>query len=169
VHSSNHSISLKLGISRALVSHISRQTVMFSATFPKPIQQLAKDFLNNHIHMKVGHGAKAKIAQTIKNVPESKKLETLIEDLESESGLIIGMIFSNHSSPFSVFVETKKTASFLEEKLEKRKFSVVAIHGEKTQKEREEAYFSFKNGKSRILIATDVASRGLDILVDFDI
>jgi ATP-dependent RNA helicase DDX3X len=66
-----------------------------------------------------------------------------------------------------VFVETKKTVEYLETQLTKRKYRAVSIHGDKSQLDREEALRAFRSLQKNILVATDLASRGLDILVPF--
>jgi superfamily II DNA/RNA helicase len=132
-----------------------RQTIMFSATFPKEIQQLARDFLHNYIFLTVGRvgSTNENITQAMRYVEDSMKQKYLVKILEeqTEEGLTL------------VFVETKKRADELEYYLRRDRFPATSIHGDRSQWEREEALKLFKNGELPILVATDVAARGLDI------
>jgi ATP-dependent RNA helicase DDX3X len=132
-----------------------RQTIMFSATFPKEIQQLARDFLSNYIFLTVGRvgSTNENISQNMRYVEDSMKQKYLVKILEeqTEEGLTL------------VFVETKKRADELEYYLRRDRFPATSIHGDRSQWEREEALKLFKNGELPILVATDVAARGLDI------
>jgi len=132
-----------------------RQTCMFSATFSKEIQQLAKDFLGDYIYLAVGRvgAANENITQSMRFVDEYLKTKYLIKLLEeqTEEGLTL------------VFVETKRKAEELEYTLRNERFPATSIHGDRTQWEREEALKQFKSGECPILVATGVAARGLDI------
>jgi len=131
-----------------------RQTFMFSATFPKEIQRLANDFLLDYIFLSVGRVGQAAqdITQSVEYVETREKPATLVKHLQSiQDGLIL------------VFVQTKLSADTLEFKLSEQGFPATSIHGDRSQREREEALELFKCGKCPILVATDVASRGLDI------
>lgn len=131
-----------------------RQTFMFSATFPTDIQRLAADFMKDYIFLAVGRvGAASKdVTQTIEWVHQEDKTPYTIDFLNRASeGLVL------------VFVETKRGADYLEETLCRHKFPASSIHGDKSQREREEALRLFKCGMTPILVATDVAARGLDI------
>jgi ATP-dependent RNA helicase DDX3X len=132
-----------------------RLTVMFSATFPKEIQHLARDFLEDYMFLAVGRvgSTNENITQTMQYVDEHAKAKYLVGMLEeqSESGLTL------------CFVETKKRADELEYLLRREQFPATSIHGDRSQWEREEALKAFKSGELPILVATDVAARGLDI------
>jgi len=130
-----------------------RQTLMFSATFPREIQILAQEFLKNYVFLRVGRIGSTTdyITQKILYVEDSDKKSKLIDRLNSVDGLSL------------VFVETKRLADHLEEFLYTKNFPVVSIHGDRTQKERESSLELFRSGKARILVATDVAARGLDV------
>ncbi|KDO19091.1 hypothetical protein SPRG_15570, partial [Saprolegnia parasitica CBS 223.65] len=131
-----------------------RQTFMFSATFPREIQRLASDFLRDYIFLTVGRvGAASKdVKQTVVYVDPQDKEDYLIRFLNQvQDGLIL------------VFVETKRAADFLEDMLCHEGFPATSIHGDRSQREREEALASFRSGRTPVLVATDVAARGLDI------
>lgn len=131
-----------------------RQTLMFSATFPEEIQRLASDFLNDHIFLTVGvvGGTTSDIQQNVVQVGEYDKREKLQEILSSSG-----------ADRVLVFVETKRNADFLASFLSQEEFPTTSIHGDRLQREREEALRDFRTGRSRVLVATSVAARGLDI------
>ena len=132
-----------------------RQSTMFSATFPRDVQTLARDFLNDYVFLTVGRvGATAsQITQNLRYVEEFNKYRELKRLLEEqvEEGLTL------------VFVETKRKADEIENTLRNEGYPATSIHGDRAQWEREEALKLFKSGRLPILVATDVAARGLDI------
>ena len=131
-----------------------RQTMMFSATFPAQIQRLASDFLRDYIFLTVGRvGAASKdVTQTVEYVEERDKLDAVMKYLLTiEDGLIL------------IFTETKRNCDYLEDVLCAKGFPACSIHGDKSQREREDSLRSFKKGITPVMAATDVASRGLDI------
>ncbi|ESQ44232.1 hypothetical protein EUTSA_v10005841mg [Eutrema salsugineum] len=149
-----------------------RQTMLFSATFPREIQRLAADFLSNYIFLAVGRVGSSTdlIAQRVEFVHESDKKSHLMDLLHAqrENGA------QDKQSLTLVFVETKRGADTLENWLCMNDFPATSIHGDRTQQEREVALRSFKSGRTPILVATDVAARGLDIphvahVVNFDL
>jgi len=140
-----------------------RQTLMFSATFPKPIQHLAEDFLSEYAFLSVGRVGSTNdfITQRIKWVDDHDKKAVLLDLLPTVEGRTL------------VFVETKRAADSIEEFLYHNRISATSIHGDRSQREREAALEAFKDGSCKILVATDVASRGLDIqgvrhVINFD-
>ncbi|KAI0244593.1 ATP-dependent RNA helicase ded1, partial [Massospora cicadina] len=134
-----------------------RTTLMFSATFPRDIQLLARDFLKEYIFLSVGRvgSTSENITQRIEFVEDYDKNSVLLDVLssspESEKGLTL------------VFVETKRSADSLCRFLTQNRFPATAIHGDRSQREREQALASFRSGKTPIMVATAVAARGLDI------
>lgn len=131
-----------------------RQTMMFSATFPSQIQRLASDFMRDYVFLTVGRvgSASKDVKQTAEYVEEQDKLESLMRFLLTvEEGLVL------------IFVETKRSCDYVEDVLCSRGFPACSIHGDKSQREREDALRSFKRGNTPVMVATDVASRGLDI------
>lgn len=131
-----------------------RQTLMFSATFPEDIQVCAGNFLKNYVFLTVGiiGGACADVEQTFEKVDKFGKRKKLMEILDA----------SNPKGTM-VFVETKRNADFLASILSETSHPTTSIHGDRMQREREEALRDFKSGKMAVLIATSVAARGLDI------
>lgn len=131
-----------------------RQTLMFSATFPREIQILAADFLKNYVFLSVG-----RVGSTSQNI--TQKVE-LVEDHEKRSALLD--ILQTHEGGLTlIFVETKRMADALSEYLIQQNYHATAIHGDRTQRERERALEFFRNGRCPIMVATAVAARGLDI------
>ncbi|XP_047320038.1 DEAD-box ATP-dependent RNA helicase 37-like [Impatiens glandulifera] len=149
-----------------------RQTMLFSATFPKEIQRLASDFLSGYIFLAVGRVGSSTdlIVQRVEFVHESDKRSHLMDLLHAQRANGT----QGKQSLTLVFVETKKGADALEHWLTMNGFPATTIHGDRTQQEREQALRSFKSGNTPILVATDVAARGLDIphvahVVNFDL
>ncbi|CAD1472170.1 unnamed protein product, partial [Heterotrigona itama] len=135
-----------------------RQTLMFSATFPDEVQHLAKRFLNNYLFLAVGivGGACSDVEQNFYEVARNKKKDLLREILERENdaGTLDGTL---------VFVEMKKKADFIAVFLSENNYPTTSIHGDRLQRQREEALADFKSGRMSVLVATAVAARGLDI------
>ncbi|MDY0961340.1 DEAD/DEAH box helicase [Massilia sp. CFBP9026] len=131
-----------------------RQNLMFSATFSPEIKKLANTFLNNPLTIEVArsNATAEKVTQIVYKVDEEQKRD-VVEHLIRSRDMKQVIIFSN----------TKIGASRLSTHLEKRGVKASAIHGDKTQQERMAALDAFKNGSVEVLVATDVAARGLDI------
>ncbi|XP_059170511.1 ATP-dependent RNA helicase DDX3X-like isoform X2 [Physella acuta] len=151
-----------------------RQTNMFSATFPKEIQVLARDFLENYIFLAVGRvgSTSENITQKVVWVEEQEKRSFLLDLLNAAGGSGAGS--PRPESLTLVFVETKKGADALEDFLLREGYPATSIHGDRSQREREDALRIFKCGERPILVATAVAARGLDIsnvrhVINFDL
>lgn len=143
-----------------------RQTLMFSATFPKEIQMLARDFLHNYIFLAVG-----RVGSTSENITQKV---VWVEEYDKRSFLLDLLNASGPDSLTLVFVETKQGAEQLQHFLYNEGFPAQAIHGDRSQHQREEALKNFRLGKTPILVATAVAARGLDIsnvkhVINFDL
>jgi ATP-dependent RNA helicase RhlE len=132
----------------------SRQTLMFSATFSKPIQQLASTLLNSPTQIEVAprNTAATQVEQVVHPVDRDRKRE-----------LLSHMIGFHNWQQVLVFTRTKHGANRLAQQLAQDGLKSTAIHGNKSQAARTRALQEFKQGKVRVLVATDVASRGLDI------
>jgi ATP-dependent RNA helicase DDX3X len=132
-----------------------RQTLLFSATFPDEIKRLGSDFLKlDHVYVEIGVVGAAcdNITQEIRQVSQRGKREEL-RKLLSEVG----------KRRIIIFVETKREADSLDDYLFRQGFPCASIHGDRTQQEREAVLLAFKRGQTPIMIATNVAARGLDI------
>ncbi|XP_036281516.1 ATP-dependent RNA helicase DDX3X-like isoform X5 [Pipistrellus kuhlii] len=143
-----------------------RHTMMFSATFPKEIQMLARDFLDEYIFLAVG-----RVGSTSENITQKV---VWVEELDKRSFLLDLLNATGKDSLTLVFVETKKGADSLEDFLYHEGYACTSIHGDRSQRDREEALHQFRSGKSPILVATAVAARGLDIsnvkhVINFDL
>ncbi len=139
----------------AILEYVSekRQTLMFSATLPKGIVRLAQKYLNNPERIAVNSVTMAadNIKQDVVRTSEGEKYSKLVSELDTREGSIL------------VFVKTKRGADQLAFKLNKEDFNSKAIHGDLRQSQRERVINDFRKEKCRILIATDVVARGLDI------
>merc|ERR1719435_830524 len=134
-----------------------RQTLMFSATFPDEIQEAAQEFLHDYLFLTVGlvGGACGDVYQTFHEVAKydkRMKLEEIMQDPERDP-----------TERTLVFVQTKKNADFLATYLSGEGLPTTSLHGDRLQREREEALYDFRSGTHPILVATAVAARGLDI------
>ncbi|XP_076562264.1 ATP-dependent RNA helicase DDX3Y isoform X3 [Arvicanthis niloticus] len=143
-----------------------RHTMMFSATFPKEIQMLARDFLDEYIFLAVG-----RVGSTSENITQKV---VWVEELDKRSFLLDLLNATGKESLTLVFVETKKGADSLENFLFQERYACTSIHGDRSQKDREEALHQFRSGRKPILVATAVAARGLDIsnvkhVINFDL
>lgn len=142
-----------------------RHTMLFSATMPRPIQMLAQKFMKEPkiIRVQAKEVTVPNIEQQYMEVPERKKFDVLCNLLDMESpDLAI------------IFGRTKRRVDELSEALNKRGYSAEGIHGDLTQRNRDTVMRKFKQGSVDILVATDVAARGLDIsnvshIFNFDI
>lgn len=132
----------------------SRQTLMFSATFPRDIQMLARDFLKDYVFLSVG-----RVGSTSENI--TQKVE-YVEDVDKRS-VLLDILHTHGAGLTLIFVETKRMADSLSDFLINQNFPATSIHGDRTQRERERALEMFRNARCPILVATAVAARGLDI------
>ena len=130
-----------------------RQTLMFSATLPNEIVKLSSKYLNNPARIAVGNTNKPalNIKQETARVADGDKYDLLLKELEVREGSIV------------IFVKTKRSADKIAGKLRDEDHKADCIHGDLRQTRRERNIRDFRNRKFRILIATDVAARGLDI------
>lgn len=130
-----------------------RQTLMFSATMASSIVKMAQNYLKDPVRVSIGSTTApiAKIKQEILHTSESKKYDLLLNQLEEVSG------------SFIVFVKTKMGSEKLASRLRDHDHNADAIHGDLRQRNREQVIRAFRDRRSRILVATDIAARGLDI------
>jgi superfamily II DNA/RNA helicase len=133
-----------------------RQTMLFSATMPEPIVALARRFLRNPVTIHAGHtadsGPSPLTKQVVYRTHPLNKLEMVARILQARGrGLTM------------IFTRTKRAADRVAEDLDFRGFAVAAVHGDLGQGARERALRAFRTGKIDVLVATDVAARGLDV------
>ncbi|GAA2699019.1 DEAD/DEAH box helicase [Actinoplanes palleronii] len=135
---------------------VDRQTMLFSATMPDPIVALSRRFLRNPMTIHAGHTAESAASPLTKQVVYRthplNKLEMVARLLQAR-GRGLSMIFTR----------TKRAADRVAEDLDFRGFAVAAVHGDLNQGARERALRAFRSGKIDVLVATDVAARGLDV------
>lgn len=138
-----------------------RQTLMFTATWPKEVRELASTFMNQPVKVSIGNRdeltANKRITQIVEVIDPFKKEKKLLELLKKyQSG-------AKKDDKVLIFALYKKEASRVERNLKYNGYDVAAIHGDLSQQQRTQALNEFKSGKSNLLLATDVAARGLDI------
>ncbi|CAG9314497.1 unnamed protein product [Blepharisma stoltei] len=139
------------------------ETIMCSATFPEEMKAIAATFMKDFVFLAIGRvgSTSENITQTLYHVEDHLKLEFLIRVLQNFQGITL------------IFLEKKRSVDWLFYELSKRGFICASIHGDKSQGQREKALDDFKRKRVKILVATDVASRGLDIpdidnVINFD-
>ena len=150
---------LDMGFARDINKLISflpenRQNLLFSATFSTEIKKLANNILNNPVSVETApqNATAEKVSQKAYAVDKGKKTE-----------VVINLIKEGNWNQVLIFTRTKHGANKLTEKLLKSGVSAAAIHGNKTQGARTKALANFKNNTNRVLVATDIAARGIDI------
>ncbi len=151
---------------RRIITHLpkQRQNLFFSATMPDDIRQLASDILRNPVTVQIGMIAPAKtVSHALYPVPHSHKKKLLFALLEqTATGRVL------------IFTRTKYRARGLARDLGKRSYRVAALQGNMSQNQRQHAMDGFRKGKYDILVATDIAARGIDVseishVINFDI
>ena len=131
-----------------------RQTMMFSATMPKLMAELTRDYLTDPVRVEVAAPGQTadKVAQSVHFVAK-----------EDKKALLIDLLHGHGDDRALVFSRTKHGAERLRKQLESEGFDAASIHGNKTQPQRDKALQAFRKGSVGILVATDVAARGIDI------
>jgi ATP-dependent RNA helicase RhlE len=143
-----------------------RQSMLFSATMPIALLELAyEEILRDPEHVEVGSPSipPATISQSVYLVPSDLKTE-----------LLLGLLREETMESVLVFVRTRRRADFLARRLQREKLNATCIHADRSQSEREQALHRFRQRQVRVLVATDVAARGLDVqgvthVVNYDI
>jgi len=145
-----------------------RQNMMFSATFAGSVQKMAADFMVDYLFITVGRvgACSESITQSLFYAEEGQGKTRALEKIYRERAPPVGQLTV-------IFVETKRRADEIESDLWQAGLKVCAIHGDRDQEQRENALNAFKSGENPILVATDVAARGLDIsniglVINFD-
>lgn len=142
-----------------------RQTLLFSATMPKEIRSLADELLHNPAEVTIGQvrSTADTVSQRVVSVGSKGKLDLLVHVLRNEP-----------VESVLVFARTKRRADRISKQLDKRGFSTAAMHGNRSQNQRQRALNAFDGGDIQILVATDVAARGIDVdnishVINFDV
>jgi len=152
---------------RRVLKHIPprKQTLFFSATMPAPIAKLAQDMLKNPVVINLARqsGPAVGITQAVYPVPQ-----------ELKSALLAALLHRGDLDDALVFTRTKHRADRLADYLVRHKIDAERIHGNRSQSQRTQALAGFKSGKHRVLVATDIAARGIDVealghVVNFDV
>ena len=130
-----------------------RQTMMFTATMPADVEQIARRHMRNPIKIQAGPASQPveRAEQRLFDVHETQKVPLLLDLLKKETGRVL------------VFVRTKRGVDRLARRIRDRQLPAARLHGDREQKQRDEAMLGFREGRYRILIATDIAARGLDV------
>ena len=150
---------------RRILKHLParRQTLFFSATMPEDIRKLSRDILHDPVTVQIGMIAPAKtVSHALYPVPQ-----------KSKKGLLMAMLEQTATGRVLIFTRTKRRARFLAQDLEKRGYRASALQGNMSQNKRQRSINGFRNGKYDILVATDIAARGIDVteishVINFD-
>ena len=152
---------------RKILRHLpaKRQTLFFSATMPPPIAQLTREMLHNPVTLNVERQSAPAVGITQAVYPVTQELK---------SALLLALLERGDMSQALVFTRTKHRANRLSEFLVKRGIKAERIHGNRSQAQRTAALDGFKRGVHRVLVATDIAARGIDVeelghVVNFDV
>lgn len=140
---------------RKIVKHLpaQRQTLLFSATMPEDIRSLANDLLINPVNIKIGHTAPVEtVSHKFYPVPMSSKTD-LLKDILNKTEMDSVLIFTR----------TKSRAKSVALQLDKSGYKVTSLHGNLTQQKRQHALDGFRDGRYEIMVATDIAARGIDV------
>ncbi|MBI2605014.1 MAG: DEAD/DEAH box helicase [Deltaproteobacteria bacterium] len=131
----------------------SRQTLLFSATIPPDIQKLAARYLKDPVRVTIGVVSQPvrKITQSVIQTTAAAKNDALMDELNAREGSVL------------IFARTKRRTDRVARLLAQCGYKASRIHGDRTQRQRTDAIDGFRDGKFRILVATDIAARGLDI------
>jgi ATP-dependent RNA helicase RhlE len=141
-----------------------RQTLLFSATLSKDIEKVTSEFLRNPQTVEIGRRSNPadSVAQYLYPVPKSRKID-----------LLVHLLRDNALESVLVFSRTKHGADKIARKLFAAKIQAVTLHSNRSQSQRTQALDAFKNGRARVLVATDIAARGIDVegishVINFD-
>lgn len=128
---------------------------MFSATFPKICRELAEQHLaHNHVRIRVGRAG---------STHDNIKQDVIYAEAHAKRQCLLDLLMSMPPARTIIFVNSKRTADEIDDFLFNLNFPCTSIHGDRTQREREDSLRAFRKGKSPVLIATGVSARGLDI------
>jgi ATP-dependent RNA helicase RhlE len=150
---------------RKILKHASmrKQTLLFSATMPKDIQKLADDILKNPCHIEIDY------MEPLETVEHA--LFPVAQHLKTE--LLFELLKSTDARSILIFTRTKHRAKVLDQKLQRNGYKATSLQGNLAQNKRQKAIEGFRNGTYQIMVATDIAARGIDIslishVINFD-
>ncbi|HOW56584.1 MAG TPA: DEAD/DEAH box helicase, partial [Smithellaceae bacterium] len=140
---------------RRIVKHLpaQRQTLLFSATMPNDIRSLANDLLQNPVNIKIGHTAPV----------ESVTHHFYPVQMETKTALLKDILDKTDTQSVLVFTRTKSRAKSVALQLDRSGYKVTSLHGNLTQQKRQQALDGFRDGRYEIMVATDIAARGIDV------
>jgi len=140
---------------RKIVKHLpaNRQTLLFSATMPEDIRSLANDLLINPVNIKIGHTAPVETV-THKFYPVQ---------MDTKTALLKDILEKTEMDSVLVFTRTKSRAKSVALQLDRSGYKVTSLHGNLTQQKRQHALDGFRDGRYEIMVATDIAARGIDV------
>jgi len=140
---------------RKILSHLPkrRQNLLFAATMPREISGLANEMLNNPVHVQIGQIAPAQTVSHTCYAVESTRKTALLKDILSKTEMESVLIFTR----------TKRDAESLALQLVRGGYNAVSLHGNMQQKERQRSLNGFRDGLTKIMVATDIAARGIDV------
>ncbi len=146
------------------INNAKRQTMLLSATMPKPIRLLAQEFM---------HTPKEIAVSTVAKPADKIRQEVIMVEQPKKNDLLVSLLAQREVSRAIVFTRTKRGTDKVERMLNEAGLKSVGIHGDKSQGQRNKALSQFKSGARKVLVATDVAARGLDVddvshVVNFD-
>ena len=133
-----------------------RQTMMYTATMPAAVERIARKYLRRPAIITIGNAGEAveTVEQRVEFIPgEDKRKKRLAEILKS----------NKFAPPIIVFVNIKRNCDAIAREIKQMGFSAVTLHGSKTQEQREAALLSLRDGRTEVLVATDLAGRGIDV------
>jgi len=140
---------------RKIVNHLpaKRQTLLFSATMPEDIRSLANDLLTNPVNINIGHTAPV----------ESVTHRFYPVQMDTKTALLKDILDKTEVDSVLVFTRTKSRAKSVALQLDKSGYKVTSLHGNLTQQKRQHALDGFRDGRYEIMVATDIAARGIDV------
>lgn len=139
-------------------TEVYRITSMYSATMPSQVEKIAKDYMRYPVIVRVGDediSKNSRIRQIVNYVSEGQKKNILLDELKK--------LNDDKSKKVIVFVNSKKMCDYLGKQLELAHYNVGILHGGRSQDQREDTLLKFRDGEYTILVASDVAARGLDV------
>jgi superfamily II DNA/RNA helicase len=132
---------------------VEKQTLLFSATMPSEIRSLAEDILDNPVRVQIAHSRPTDtVSQVLYSVEQNRKM-TLLKDLMAKTDMTSTLIFTR----------TKHRAQSLARQLDKAGYAATSLQGNLSQQNRQKALNGFKRGQFKVLVATDIAARGIDV------